>query len=186
MAEDRSMLDVMRGSRILAYSMGVLSFVIGVFLIVTPGDSISVVAKIAGVLIAVVGLAEAFEAVTSHRKGSYWGLLLLRGVINVAVGALLLFWPEPTVTVLVWVFGLDLLVTGVVALIASRSVPKEKGRSTLVFRAAVGILFGLVVMAWPDKTLRIVALLIGLQLVLLGLILVFSGWQLSRAEKEMA
>lgn len=181
----RSTMDVLRGSRILAYSVGVLTLAAGAVLLFWPDRTIVVVARLAGILIGVVGIGELIEAVTHRSKGSYWGLLLLRGAANLVAGGLLLFWPDITTTVLVWVFGLDLVLTGIVGLIASRQVPKDL-RSSLTLRSIIGILFGIVVMAWPSATLSVVAIIVALQLVAIGLLLLWSGYQLSRAERDLA
>ena len=183
MADDRrSAVDVLRGSRILAYSVGALTLIAGIVLLVWTDRSVVVVARIAGILVLVIGLSEAFEAITTHRKGSYWGLFLLRGLINIGFGAALLFWPEISVTVVVWLFGLDLVITAVLGLILSTQVPKEQGRSSMAVRSLVGLGFGIAIMVWPSATLTIVAWIVGLQLILGGLILLWSGYQLSKAE----
>lgn len=179
--DDRNMVDVLRGSRILAYSVGVLSLAAGVVLAFWPDRTITVIARIAGLLIFAAGIGETVDAATTHRKGSYWGLLVVRGLLNVGFGALLLFWPGITVTVLVWLFGIDLIVTGVIGLLVSGRVDTELGRRTLRIRSVVGILFGLVVVAWPDVTLAVLALLIAIQLIVAGLVLLWSGYALGRA-----
>lgn len=178
--ERRSAMDVMKGSRILAYTVGVITLGAGLVLLIWPERTITVVARIAALLLVAVGLAELFEAVSNRGEGSHWGLVLLRGVVNVTFGAALLFWPGVTVTVLVWVFGLDLVITGVIGLLVSRRVPDDVRTSTVV-RAVVSIVFGVLVMAWPSVTLAVLAVIIGLQLIVVGLILLWSGYALSKA-----
>lgn len=186
MAEDRSTLDALRGSRLVAYTVGIVALAAGLFLLVWTDRSVTIVGRIAGVLLVILGLSEVFDAVGTHRKGSYWGLLLLRGALNVVMGGLLLFWPNLTITVLVWVFGLDLVLTGIIGLVAARQVPADLGRSSIVARSVIGIVFGLVVVVWPEETLTVVVWIIGLELILLGLVLLWSGFQLSKATREAA
>ena len=126
-------------------------------------------------------MSEVFEAITTHRKGSMWGLFLLRGVINVGFGVALLLWSDITLSALVWLFGLDLVITAIVAFVLATQVGADQGRSTLVLRGAVSLVFGIMVMAWPSTTLTVLAILVGIQLILFGLLLLFSGWQLSKA-----
>lgn len=183
--ERRSTMEVLRGSRILAYTVGALCLAAGSVLLFWPDRTIVVVARIAGLLVAAIGLGEIFESLTNHRKGSYWGLLLIRGIVNAGAGALLLFWPDITVTVLVWLFGLDLILTGVVGLLASRDFPKDAGRNGLIARSAVGVVFGFMVVAWPDVTLFVLAVLVAVQLIVVGLILLVSGFQLTKAERAL-
>ena len=182
MADDRrGAVDVLRGSRILAYSIGALSLIAGIVLIFWTDRTLVFVARLAGVLLLVVGLSEVFEAITTHRKGSMWGLFLLRGVINVGFGVALLLWSDITLSALVWLFGLDLVITAIVAFVLATQVGADQGRSTLVLRGAVSLVFGIMVMAWPSTTLTVLAILVGIQLILFGLLLLFSGWHLSKA-----
>ena len=90
-----------------------------------PDRTWTVVARFIGIFFVVIGFGQAVEAVTTHRQGTYWGLLLLRGVINLGVGLALLFWPSATVTVVVWLVGLDLVLTGILAFIVV--VPGAQG-----------------------------------------------------------
>lgn len=185
MSEDRSTSDVLRGSRILAYTMGAITLVAGLVLAFWPDRTITVAARMAGLLLIIVGVAELLETFRDHRQGSYWGLLALRGLINVGFGCALLFWPGPTVSVLVWLFGLDLVVTGLLGLVIRGRMPEEY-RSAVLTRAIVTIVLGLVVMIWPRGSLTVIALVVAILLILFGIVLLWSGYVLSKAAKEAA
>jgi uncharacterized membrane protein HdeD (DUF308 family) len=177
-------MDVLRGSRILAYTVGTVAILAGIVLLAWPDRTIIVVARLAGILIAIVGVAEIIEALTHRERGSYWGMLLVRGVLNLAIGVVLLVWPDITVTALVWLFGLDLVVTGVIGLIVSGRVPKEYGRTSLIVRCVAAIVFGIMIVAWPDVTLWIVTLIIAAQLLIIGAVLIWSGYELGKFEDQ--
>lgn len=177
-------LDVLRGSRILAYTVGTVALLAGIVLLGWPDRTIVVVARLAGILIAVIGIGEIIEALTHRTRGSYWGLLLVRGLLNLAIGIVLLLWPDITVTALVWLFGLDLVVTGVIGLIVSGQVPREHGRNSLIVRCIVSIVFGIMIVAWPDVTLWVVTLIVAVQLLIVGAVLIWSGYQLGKVEER--
>ncbi len=180
-ADDRSTMDLLRGSRIAAYAVGAILLIAGIVLLFWPDRSLTVVARFIGIFLAVIGLAQAFEALTTHRKGSYWGLLLLRGLINLGFGLALLFWPSATVTVVVWLVGLDLVLTGIIAFIVSFQVPKEMGRSSFLLQAILTVVLGVLIMAWPSATLTVISVILAILLILFGLVLLISGYQLSKA-----
>jgi uncharacterized membrane protein HdeD (DUF308 family) len=185
MSEDRTSMDVLRGSRILAYSLGLITLLAGLVLLFWPDRTITVVARLTGILLIVVGLADIIETFQNHRSGSYWGLLLLRGLINLGFGAALLFWPDVTLQVVVWLFGLDLVLTGLIGLVIRGQMPSEY-RSAMLTRSILTIVFGLAVMIWPSATLSVVAFLVAALLILFGVILLWSGWTIGKAEKEIA
>ncbi len=186
-SDDRSALDLLRGSRITAYSIGLLSLIGGIVLLAWPTRSVEVVARIIGILFIVSGFGQAAEALTTHRRGSYWGLLLLRGIINLGIGIALLFVPGKSTDVVVWLVGLDFVITGVLAFIVVFLLPKDMGRGRLMFEAVLSIAVGVVIFwAGPDSVKTIVAVAVGIVLVLVGLLFLYSGYQLSKAAKEMA
>ena len=96
-------------------------------------------------------------------------------MINLVAGALLLFWPSITVTVIVWLLGIELVLTGILGLIASTQVPKDLGKSGIVVQALVAIVLGIVIMAWPSATLSVLAVLAAIVLILLGVMLLVLG-----------
>jgi uncharacterized membrane protein HdeD (DUF308 family) len=185
MSEDRSTLDVLRGSRVVAYTLGAITLVAGMVLLFWPDRTITVVARLTGILLIIVGVGDLLETFRNHRQGSYWGLLALRGLINLGFGAALLFWPGVTLHVVVWLFGLDLVITGLLGLVIRGQMPPEY-RSAMLTRSILTIIFGLLVMIWPSATLSVVAFIVAALLILFGLILLWSGWTISKAAKEIA
>jgi uncharacterized membrane protein HdeD (DUF308 family) len=85
----------------------------------------------------------------------------------------------------VWLVGLDLVITGVLALIVSFQVPKEMGRSSLLVQSVITVVLGVLIMAWPDATLTVIGVLLAALLILFGLMLLISGYQLSKAKVEI-
>jgi uncharacterized membrane protein HdeD (DUF308 family) len=181
MAEDRSAISIVRESKILAYTVGVATLAAGLVLLFWPDRTFTVVARLLGVLLVIVGIGDLIETVRNHRGMSYWGLLLLRAVINLAFGLALVFWPSITVGVLVWLVGLDLVLAGALGLLARGQMAPEY-KSAITSRSILTILFGVVIMVWPHATVSVVAFLAGALLVLFGLIFLWSGYALSKVK----
>jgi len=184
--DDRSALDLLRSSRITSYGFGLLSLIAGIVLIAWPDRSVVVVARIVGILFIVSGFGQAAEALTTHRKGSYWGLLLLRGLMNLGIGVALLFIPEKSTSVIVWLIALDFLITGLLALAVTLIIPKGMGRGSMFLQGLIGV--GLAIAIWSigsDQVKDLAAVVIGIVLVLLGLLFLAAGWQLSKAARSV-
>ena len=184
--EDRSTLDLLRSSRITAYGIGLVSAAAGLFLLLWPGRTAHVVGVILGVLFLVSGFAQSAEAITTHRKGSAGGFLLLRGVINIGFGLVLIFWAGAASTAIVWLIGLDFVLTGVLALIASFLIDKEMGRSGLIIHGLLSIAVGVAVMAWPNSIKYAAAILVSIVLIIIGIVMLATGFQLSKAAKTLS
>ncbi len=179
MAGDRSAISVVRESKMLAYTVGAISLVAGLVLLFWPDRTLTVVARLAGVLLVIVGIGDLLETIRHHRGMSYWGLMMIRAVINLAFGLLLVFWPGITVGVLVWLIGLDFVIAGAIGLLARGQMAPEY-KSSVTSRSIVTILFGIAIMVWPHATVAVVAFLVGALLVLFGLIFLWSGYQISK------
>lgn len=184
--ESRSATDVIKASKSLAYVVGAITLASGLVLIFWPSATLKVIAVIIGIFMILGGAVLAYAAVTTHRQGTYWGLLLVRGLFNVFVGIALIFWPDITVGVIVWLIGLDMVLFGILGLVASRSVPEDLDRNGFMAQGGVAIIFGLILMIWPDATIRVITLVVGVGLALMGAIFLWSGYQIGKAEKDMA
>ena len=184
-AEDRSTMDLLRGSRITAYSIGFISLVAGLVLLFRPDRELQIIAIILGFLFVVSGFSQVAEAVTTHRKGSYWGLLVIRGLINFGIGLALIFWTGATLTAIIWLVGLDFVITGLLAIIVSFMIDKDGGRGSLLIEGLITIAIGVIVMVWPTATKNVLGIVIGIGLVLLGLLFLFSGYQLSKVKATL-
>lgn len=183
-ADRRNALDVLRGSRILAYTVGALSLIAGIVLLFWPDRTVTVIARLIGILFIVVGFGQAAEAFT-HRSDTYWGLLLVRGLINLGVGIALLAWPGVTLNVVIWLVGLNLVITGAIGMFAGFNVPSERGKSAILVQSALTIVLGLLIMVWPSATLTVIGIVVAAVLIIIGITLFWSGYQLSAVSREL-
>lgn len=183
-AVERSALSVIRESKALAYSTGAITLFAGIVLLFWPDRTITVVARLTGLLLLIVGLSDVIDSISNHRRQPYWGLMAFRGLLNVATGVALVVWPGITLGVVVWLIGLDLVLTGVLGLVIRGQAPPEL-RSVLLSRSLITIAFGVAVMVWPHATLAVVAFIVGLLLAVTGLVLLWSGRQLSKLSVQV-
>jgi uncharacterized membrane protein HdeD (DUF308 family) len=102
------------GSRLGGVLGGTLAMIAGVVVLRHPSDSILVVALAVGlylILAGVLRLVGAFET----REGRGW--LLLAALIDLALGILIVSWPEFGIKTLAIVFGIVLIVRGLALMV---------------------------------------------------------------------
>lgn len=178
---------VLRSSKLAAYLGGVLLLIVGVVVLAWPESTVKVVAVVVGIGLVIMGIAHIVEALGSREAGSYWGLVLARGIVDLAVGLIAIFWPSITVWALVLLFGIELLIAGLISIYLSFQIPKgQGGRTGYQVRGAISILFGLVVLGWPTATVWVLVVLVGAYFVCAGLLLLWIGYQLGKAEHDVA
>ncbi|WP_315789299.1 HdeD family acid-resistance protein [Fischerella sp. JS2] len=110
-----------------------------------------------------------------------WWTLVLRGVIAILFGMAVFVWPRISVGVLVGLFGLFVLISGILALIAalSRRQPEEN-RWLLVFEGIIGIIAGVLVFIWPGITALILLYFIAAWAIVTGILEIIAAIQLRK------
>ncbi len=180
-------LGLLKGSRALALLGGVAFVAIGIAVLVWPNRSAELVAMIVGIGLVLGGIVHALDAIVTHRSGTYWGLLLARGVLDVLVGLVAIFYPDITVVIIAIFVGIDLIIGGVIQIVVSRRADTEvEARSHFLWRGGLWILGGVVVVALPGLGITVFAWIVGFFFVLAGGLMLAVGITLGRAERSFA
>jgi len=93
------------------------------------------------------------------------------GAVSVVVGVLVLVWPDVSIVVLAWLFGVQLIVAGVLQLVAA--CWRNNGATARVLLGLAGafsILVGLLCLRGPLQTAVLLGLLVGATWVVTGII----------------
>jgi uncharacterized membrane protein HdeD (DUF308 family) len=96
-----------------------------------------------------------------------WGWLLAFGLIGVVFGIVVLSHAFGSLGALVWLTGLFLLFMGLAQLL---TMGRGGARGAHVVGAAVAIVGGIVLLAWPGETLRVVAVVAGVTVLVWGIV----------------
>ena len=103
------------GGRVLLAMFGVLSVLVGILLLRHPFQTLAFLILLLGIFWVVGGLLEAIHAIGApdlpHR-----GWALAAGVLSLVAGIVVLSYPAATLFVMVWLFGLQLVLYGGITL----------------------------------------------------------------------
>lgn len=99
--------------------------------------------------------------------------IVVLGVVHAVIGAVLLVWPGPTLTVAVAVLGIGLLAAGVVRILLAALDESGDPRTLRVVLGLVGVVAGLLVMRDPLRSLEVVVTVVGVFWVLWALVELF-------------
>lgn len=122
-------------------------------------------------------------SVSSVLRRVPWWLASLFGVVCAVVGAVLVFRPFESLTVLLVVVATGSFVMGLSSLASSRHAPHAWPN---VAAAVLWIVVGVSVLAWPDMTIRALALVVGVALIVGGVLDVAAGLRGSVDERLAA
>lgn len=105
--------------------------------------------------------------------GNYWWVVLVAGIASILFGIALIAWPGQTLTVLAVLLGVWLLVVGVVRFLQAIFDGGEEHRVLLAVVGILGVIFGLLVMRDPLRTIWVVAVIVGFFWLISGFVDVF-------------
>lgn len=96
-----------------------------------------------------------------------WRVVALRGVLALAFGLVVLFWPAASLDTTLFAFAAFALVYGVVALTAGLRRPPRPDRMSLV-EGVAGIAFAVAAFAWPGPTATVATAIVAGWAVVVG------------------
>ncbi|HET6953561.1 MAG TPA: DUF308 domain-containing protein [Acidimicrobiales bacterium] len=161
----------------LFLAVGAVSAVVGTVLILDLVAAVTTLALLAALGLALTGLG---ELMTAGRYRSVLGVVA--GVALVAGGVLAAAWPDITLWVLAVVAGLGLVVSGL-ARIAGAVTLRVEGWDWLLFGGALSVAAGILALAWPDATVLVLGLLLGVRTLLFGIAEIMFGLALHAAAR---
>jgi len=181
--QTHGMLQDVAGHWGLVVVLGVLSIILGVLAIAYPGRTVVIVAIFFAAWLFVTGIYEVIVSFTRDGDTAMRVFHAIIGVLAVIVGFALLRTPFQSVEVLIFVLGVFWLVQGIMTFVAAFSV--KQGRNWGIFIGILGVLAGIVILAYPIDSALTLAFIGGIWLVILGIMQIVAGFQLRRAHQVL-
>ena len=139
---------------------GALSVALGVLILVWPGISLFALTIVFGVYALATGLVGLVSAFSGAEKGER-GWLILSSLLGIAVGVMVLVWPDISALALLYVIGAYAVALGILAVVGAFWLPIDGGDTALmIVSGLVSILFGIVIFAKPGTGALVVLALI--------------------------
>ncbi len=159
---------------------GVLTLAAGIILIAWPGPSLVTIAVIIGIFLLVDGVIDVILSIVG--KGEGRGLVAVLGVLSIIAGLIMVKHPFTALAVLVIIVGIWFIVAGVVRFIAAFT--DRDGRGTNIVVGILDVVAGIVVLSWPDLSLKTLAVLAGIVFIFRGIAFIWGGLQVRKLPQE--
>jgi uncharacterized membrane protein HdeD (DUF308 family) len=163
---------------------GIVTLALGIVIVFRPGGTVHVLAILFGIWLLLLGVFWLVMAIADRgdRGATRFGMALF-GLLAVLAGLLVLHHSFETVAVVGFIVGLFWVVGGVSLVFAGLS-PEAEGRRALPI--VIGVIYaatGVVCLVYPGLSLKILAVILGIGLILSGLGEVVIAFQLRRLAK---
>ena len=158
---------------------GVLAGILGLCALFWPSATVGLLVTLVGIFCLVEGTTGVAGAIRAPERG--FGLA--PGLIGIAVGLILLFWPGATVRTLLIVFGAWLLVIGISQILSALGASFERDdRNFFMSIGGVVAAIGLVLIVWPGTGVVAISWVIAIPALVLSALLIFLALRLKRAQ----
>ena len=156
---------------------GLALIVLGVWMLTNLFESVVVLAWLVGISLIVAGVVEVMALHGS--EGVEWAVWLA-GALLVAAGIAVLVWPDITLWAIAVLAGIGLVLDGVLRALVALTHRDRDDMPLQLAVAGLSIALGVMVLVWPEATLVVLAVILGLRAIGTGLVAIGVGWQLRR------
>jgi uncharacterized membrane protein HdeD (DUF308 family) len=164
--------------RAVLIAVGVALLAVGVVLLFNPVAAARTLALLIGLSLVLGGCLELAAARSDRTR---WSSVAL-GLVLIVGGIVAAFWPGITLWALAVITAVTLIVHGAVRVgiaVTARDTLPHWG--WLVLAGAVNVLVGVLALAWPEATVLVLSLLLGIQVLMFGGFLLAAGLVLPRS-----
>jgi uncharacterized membrane protein HdeD (DUF308 family) len=166
---------------------GLLALILGVLVLLLPGDSIVVAAILFGIYLLVTGVAQVVFAFSLHVSAGGRVLCFISGAASLVLAVLCFrhFGQGYAILLLAIWIGVGFIFRGVATSISAISDPTLPGRGWQIFLGAISLLAGIVMIGSPFESLAILTLIVGIWLVVIGAFEIVSSFGIRSASKRV-
>ena len=150
-------------------------------MVISNNATVTVVRVIAALLFA-AGVISLVYSIVNH-KNKMMGLLSIPAIVDVVIGLLLFFYPEPVTCLIVYLIGILLVVFGVIQLIALSSIMSILGAGFFSLMLSILVIIGGVVLLFNPFTMKVMSIIGGCFLIIYGVQELRSAWKMDKAMK---
>lgn len=171
------MNNLLNKNLVLRRIKGILAILFGLFALVFPQLSAISLALIFGLFTIVYGLITIVGSIWLM-KGRHigWPLWAMEGLFGILIGIVAFSYPEKTITILIFLMGFWVIMTGMLTLISYYKMRNILPlRNNLPFMSILSILIGLVILLNPFQSAVIIVVLIGVYAIIFGIFSIFQS-----------
>jgi uncharacterized membrane protein HdeD (DUF308 family) len=165
---------------------GVFAVLFGLIALAVPGATILSLVLFFSAYMLVDGVFGIVAAVRAARQGERWGLLILEGLANIAVGVIAFVWPGLTAITFVLLLAAWSLISGGLMLGAAFRLSQAHGRWWLALGGIVSIVFGVLLVMAPVLGAVVLTWWLGAYALIFGIALLVLAFKLRGRKDDSA
>jgi uncharacterized membrane protein HdeD (DUF308 family) len=185
---DDTMVHDLARSWGLVLVWGLLTIGFGIALLVWPDSTLTVIALLLGIWLLIAGVLQLVAAFAPGLGGAVRTLFIISALLSLVIGVILVknivssdLSSERSLALMSLLIGAAWLINGVGDLFSGLTHRDLEGRGWTIFSGVVGIIAAIIVLAWPLKSLAVLAAVGGILLIVIGVVRVGAAFALRSA-----
>ncbi|MGA4541257.1 HdeD family acid-resistance protein [Uniformispora flossi] len=166
--------------------MGIASFALGLIVLIWPGPSLRVVGVLFGVYLLVSGVFQLVAAFGDHLSTAMRILAFISGALSIMLGLFCFRGTLESILLLALWIGIGWLFRGITQVMAAAMDPTVPSRGWQVFVGVVTFLGGIVLLAAPFDSIKVLAVVVGIWLMVVGITEFVTGIALRRHTRHLS
>lgn len=161
---------------------GIVMLVLGLIVSFHPSAALNTIAVLLGILMIVSGIAHLVRMFGRTEVHRIW--LGIAGLTLVVIGVVLIRHLHLTVAVIGLIVGIGWILQGLSTFLTGVTDKSGEGRAWWIIFGLVSLIAGIVVVAAPTSSARVLAILTGIWFAVMGLFQIASGFMLRHAIRK--
>lgn len=158
---------------------GVVAILFGLIAFIYPGMTLFALIIVFGAYALVDGVFSIIASVRAAQAHERWGQLLLLGIVDIVVAAIVWFYPGLAALTLLYLIAAWALITGVIEIVAAIRLRREiEGEWWWIIAGVCSLIFGVLLIWRPGAGALAVLWLIGTYAIAFGIFLLGVAWKL--------
>lgn len=177
-------MEALKNRWFLLMANATIAIIVGIVFLFVPQQTLATIGFAAGIIILLSGLFLVFGAFSYAKKGQNMFFWLIEGLINLALGIILIVNPIWLVEFLLILIGLWALVLGIYQLYTGFVGSKKiKNNTLLKINGIAAAVIGLILLFKPDMVASFVVQLLGVISILIGGVMMYFAFLIKKATK---
>ncbi|MEU0505600.1 HdeD family acid-resistance protein [Nocardia sp. NPDC004278] len=165
---------------------GILAVILGVMILVWPDVTLAAAGIIFGIYLVASGFLQLMAAFGTFASTGMRVLAFISGVLSIIIGVFCFRDELASILLLGLWIGIGWLFRGIAVLVAAISEPAMPGRVWTGIFGVITAIGGVVLIAWPVRSVATLALVAGWWLIILGIAEIITAFGVRRDAKKLA
>jgi uncharacterized membrane protein HdeD (DUF308 family) len=162
---------------------GLAAVIFGILAFIWPGVTVTILVLFFGAYALWDGIFALIGAFRTEGKRRW--PLVLEGLVGIAAGLFVFFWPGPATLALLYVIGAWAVITGIFEIIAAIRLREEiEGEWLMLISGVLSVLFGIALFIWPAAGALALTWMIAAYAILFGILLIVLGFRLRTRNEQ--